>query len=114
MDKHSVSALNDDELDTIRITVERDWRFTPDPRFIRRVLEEDSASRLTIKGCRHYGWFTTGVPEVLLNDFARALTGANVPTNLDYDAWVVWRTGAAEAHAEWVRKAEESTSDRSQ
>ncbi|MFK0015691.1 hypothetical protein [Streptomyces sp. NPDC091027] len=109
MKDRSVPALTNDEMDTVRVMVEHDWRFTPDPRFIRQVLEEDSASRLTIIGARHYGWLSSGVPESILGDFARALVGEGIPEILpSYEAWQAWKARVKGAHVEWVRKRDES------
>ncbi|MCZ0981792.1 hypothetical protein O1L60_30740 [Streptomyces diastatochromogenes] len=92
-------------MDTIRSMVKHSWRFEPDPRFIRWVLEDDSPSQLTIRGGRQFGWFTSGVPETVLSEFARALIGENVPEALPtYEAWQEWQARVAEVHAEWVRK----------
>jgi hypothetical protein len=97
--------LTEDEMFTLRVMVEHDWRFTPDPRFIRQVLEDDSPTQTTIRGGRHYGWLTSGVPEIVLGEFARTLIGESVPEVLPtYEAWQQWKARVAEAHAEWVRK----------
>jgi hypothetical protein len=97
--------LTEEEMDILRFMVEHSWRFTPDPRFIRQVLEEDSATQTTIRGGRHYGWHTSGVPDIVLNEFARALIGENVPETLPtFEAWQSWKARVAEVHAEWVRK----------
>ncbi|MEW1675501.1 hypothetical protein AB0O47_19965 [Streptomyces noursei] len=99
--------LTEDEMETIQIMVQHSWRFTPDPRFIRHVLEDDSPSRTTIRGARHYGWLTSGVPDIVLADFANTLIGEGIPTTLPtYEAWQEWKARVAEAHAEWVRKKE--------
>jgi hypothetical protein len=91
-------------MDTLRVMVEHSWRFTPDPRFIRQVLEEDSDTQTTIRGGRYYGWYTSGVPEIVLDEFARELINENVPKVLPtYEAWQEWMMRVAEAHAEWVR-----------
>ncbi|MFF7750392.1 hypothetical protein ACFZCP_14190 [Streptomyces sp. NPDC007971] len=102
--------LTEDEMDTLRVMVKHDWRFTPDPRFIRQVLEEDSATQTTIRGARHYGWLSSGVPEIVLGDLANALIGEGVPNELPtYAAWQEWKARIAEAHAEWVRKKDEAS-----
>ncbi|MEU0214996.1 hypothetical protein ABZ281_07670 [Streptomyces sp. NPDC006265] len=101
--------LTDEELGTIRVMVEQSWRFAPDPRFIRQVLEEDSASQTTIRGGRHYGWYTSGVPDIVLGEFARSLIGESVPETLPtYEAWQSWKARVADAHMEWVRKQDEA------
>lgn len=101
--------LTDDEMDTLRVMVEHSWRFEPDPRFIRQVLEDDSPTRTTIRGGRYYGWYTSGVPDIVLDEFARALIGENVPEVLPtHEAWQEWKARVAEAHAEWVRKKDEA------
>jgi hypothetical protein len=93
-------------MDTIRVIVEHDWCFTPDPRFIRQVLEEDSATQTTIRGARHCGWLSNGVPEIVLGEFASALIGEGIPRELPtYEAWQSWKARIAEAHAAWVAKA---------
>ena len=101
--------LADDEMDTLRCMVEHSWRFTPDPRFIRQVLEEDSDTQTTIRGGRYYGWLSSGVPEIVLSEFAGALIGEGVPAVLPtYEAWQEWKARVAEAHAEWVHKKDEA------
>jgi hypothetical protein len=97
--------LTDEELHTVQAMVKHDWRFTPDPRFVRQVLEEDSETRTTIRGARAYGWLSSGVPEIVLGEFARALVGDGIPSTLPtYEAWQAWKDRLAVAHAEWVRK----------
>lgn len=97
--------LTDDEMETLGCMVEHSWRFTPDPRFIRQVLEEDSDTQTTIRGGRYYGWLSSGVPEIVLGEFAGALIGEGIPSTLPtYEAWRAWKERVAEAHAEWVRK----------
>ncbi|WP_063729033.1 hypothetical protein [Streptomyces sp. RTd22] len=104
-DRNRGLRLTADELDTIRIMVKHDWRFAPDPRFIRQVLEDDSPTRTTIRGARQYGWLSSGVPEIVLGDFVNALIGEGIPKTLPtYEAWQEWKARVAEAHAEWVRK----------
>ncbi|TLS44869.1 hypothetical protein FE633_17105 [Streptomyces montanus] len=100
--------LTEDEMFTIRVMVEHSWRFTPDPRFIRQVLEDDSPTRTTVRGARHYGWLSSGVPEIVLGDFSNTLIGEGIPKTLPtYEEWKEWKVRVAEAHADWVRKKDE-------
>ncbi|MGD6750405.1 hypothetical protein [Streptomyces sp. BH105] len=112
MDRHTPGLrLTDDEMDTIRLMVEHSWRFTLDPRFIRKVLEEDSPNQSTIRGSRAYGWLSSGVPDIVMGEFSRALIGESVPKVLPtYEAWKAWYAKVADAHKTWVadRDGEES------
>jgi hypothetical protein len=91
-------------MDTVRCIIQNDWRFEADPRFIREVLE-DSSSQTTLRGARYYGWLSSGVPEIVLGDFAHALIGEGIPTTLPtYEAWQEWKARVAEAYEQWVAK----------
>ncbi|MET9119880.1 hypothetical protein [Streptomyces sp. NPDC004528] len=95
--------LTEDEMETVRVMVEHSWRFTPDPRFIRQVLEGDAATQTTIRGARYYGWLSSGVPDIVLSDFSSALIGEGVPKELPtYEAWQAWQARVGEAHSAWV------------
>lgn len=100
--------LTDDEMDTVQGMVKHSWRFTPDPRFVRQVLEEDSDTQTTIRGGRHYGWLTSGVPDIVMGEFSRKLIGESVPETLPtYEAWQAWKDRVREAHDAWVQAAGE-------
>ena len=103
-EEHYELRLTADEMDTVRGLVQFSWRFEPDDRLIREVLER-GLRQITLRGCRQFGWLTPGVPDQVLNDFSYKLIGERVPETLPtYEAWQAWKERVAEAHADWVRK----------